>query len=199
MTAQDLLHKAQAEIGVCEFPSNSNNVKYNTWFYGKQVKGAAYPWCCAFVSWLFKENPALCKKSASCVDLLSWFEKKGQIVKTPKAGDIVFFKYSTNARRTNHVGIVESVSGRTINTIEGNTSVTSNDNGGKVMRRRRTGNIVAYARPAYSPEIKKSNEEIAHEVIAGEWGNGEERKRRLEAAGYNYETIRKIVNDLLKG
>jgi hypothetical protein len=43
---------------------------------------------------------------------------------------------------------------------------------------------------------KKSNEEIAKEVIAGEWGNGADRKKRLTAAGYNYSTIQKIVNKL---
>ena len=200
MTATELLNKARAELGVAEFPMNSNCVKYNTWFYGKKVVGAGYPWCCTFVTWLFRDNQSLCKKSASCLDLLSYFEKRGRIVKTPQAGDIVFMKFSTNSRRTNHVGIVESVSGKTINTIEGNTSITSNDNGGKVMRRKRTGNIVAYARPNYDAGVKKkSNDEIAHEVIAGEWGNGVDRKKRLEAAGYNYEEIRQIVNAILRG
>lgn len=41
---------------------------------------------------------------------------------------------------------------------------------------------------------KKSNEELANEVIAGKWGNGDERKKRLEAAGYNYKAIQDIVN-----
>ena len=199
MTAQELLRKAQAEIGVCEFPSNSNNVKYNTWYYGRRVSGASYPWCCTFVTWLFKEDQSLCKKSASCIDLLSYFEKKGQVVKTPKAGDIVFFKYSTNTRRTNHVGIVERVEGKTVFTIEGNTSVTSNDNGGKVMRRRRTSNMVAFARPAYQSQTTKSVDEIAHEVISGEWGNGEARKKALKDAGYDYEIIRQRVNEILRG
>ena len=44
---------------------------------------------------------------------------------------------------------------------------------------------------------KKSNEQIAKEVIEGKWGNGADRKRRLEAAGYNYNEIQKIVNRLL--
>ena len=34
---------------------------------------------------------------------------------------------------------------------------------------------------------KKSNEEIANEVIRGEWGNGEDRKNKLIAAGYDYK------------
>lgn len=46
---------------------------------------------------------------------------------------------------------------------------------------------------------KKSNEEIAEEVIAGKWGNGEDRKNRLTSAGYNYSTIQGIVNQKLGG
>lgn len=41
---------------------------------------------------------------------------------------------------------------------------------------------------------KKSNEEIANEVIAGKWGNGAEREKRLTEAGYNYNAIQSIVN-----
>jgi GH24 family phage-related lysozyme (muramidase) len=41
---------------------------------------------------------------------------------------------------------------------------------------------------------KKSAEEIAAEVLAGQWGNGEARKRALENAGYDYTAIQKIVN-----
>ena len=39
-----------------------------------------------------------------------------------------------------------------------------------------------------------SNEEMAKKVIAGEYGDYPERKTRLEAEGYNYEAIQKIVN-----
>ena len=46
--------------------------------------------------------------------------------------------------------------------------------------------------------VKKSNEEIAQEVINGLWGNGEERKKKLTSAGYNYSAIQKIVNELVK-
>lgn len=46
---------------------------------------------------------------------------------------------------------------------------------------------------------KKSNEEIADEVIAQKWGNGQDRKNRLANAGYDYNTIQAIVNQKLKG
>ena len=45
---------------------------------------------------------------------------------------------------------------------------------------------------------KKSNEEIAKEVIKGLWGNGAERKKKLIAAGYDAVAVQKIVNKLCK-
>lgn len=45
---------------------------------------------------------------------------------------------------------------------------------------------------------RKSNEEIAKEVINGEWGTGEERARRLEEAGYNYRDVQELVNSMVK-
>lgn len=44
---------------------------------------------------------------------------------------------------------------------------------------------------------KKSNEEIAREVILGKWGNGYARKTRLTKAGYDYKKIQSIVNKMI--
>ena len=44
----------------------------------------------------------------------------------------------------------------------------------------------------------KSIEAIAKEVIDGKWGSGEERKKKLTAAGYNYEAVQKKVNELIQ-
>ena len=44
---------------------------------------------------------------------------------------------------------------------------------------------------------KKSNQEIAKEVIDGKWGNGKARKEKLKKAGYNYSTIQKLVNEMI--
>ena len=46
----------------------------------------------------------------------------------------------------------------------------------------------------YEKETKKSNEEIAKEVLAGKWGNGNARKKALEKAGYDYKAIQDIIN-----
>lgn len=45
---------------------------------------------------------------------------------------------------------------------------------------------------------KKSVEEIAREVIAGKWGNGQDRVNRLTAAGYDYNAVQAKMNALLK-
>ena len=45
---------------------------------------------------------------------------------------------------------------------------------------------------------KKTVDELAREVIRGDWGNGAERKNRLTAAGYDYSAVQKRVNELLK-
>ena len=46
---------------------------------------------------------------------------------------------------------------------------------------------------------KKSNYDIATEVIAGRWDNGEKRKNKLTEAGYDYTAIQNIVNERLRG
>lgn len=40
---------------------------------------------------------------------------------------------------------------------------------------------------------------VAREVIAGQWGNGDARKKNLEAAGYNYKEVQDAVNQILNG
>ena len=44
---------------------------------------------------------------------------------------------------------------------------------------------------------KKSVDELAQEVIDGKWGDGEARKKKLEAAGYDYNAVQDRVNEML--
>ena len=155
-TVNQVLDIAESQIGVTEYPPNSNSCVYNDEFYGHSVSGQNYPWCCTFVWWCFAQfNPCLVKKTASCMDLGQWFKDNGQWGATPHVGDVVFFKFNTNNRWTNHVGIVKEVidGGLKIKTIEGNTSVTSDDNGGAVMERTRSSNIVGYGHPKYDEDV----------------------------------------------
>ena len=77
--ASDLLATARAELEVREVPAGSNCVKYNTAYYGREVRDTAdvkYPWCMVFIWWLFQRAgvPELfCggKKTASCGALMA--------------------------------------------------------------------------------------------------------------------------------
>lgn len=71
---------------------------------------------------------------------------------------------------------------------------------GNVDLNRLTGNkkeswFVVGSDPKPKTTKKKSNAEIAKEVLAGKWGNGEERKEKLTKAGYDYNAIQKLVNE----
>ena len=157
-TVNQILALAKSQIGTTEYPPNSNNVIYNTAYYGHDVqdgvptKNDKYPWCAVFVWWVFNQfSPCLVPKTASCMNMGDWFKANGRWGATPHVGDVVFFKFSTNNRWTNHIGIVKEVldGGAKLITIEGNTSTSSDDNGGAVMERTRTSNIVGYGRPKY--------------------------------------------------
>lgn len=47
-----------------------------------------------------------------------------------------------------------------------------------------------------APAEKKTVVDIANEVIAGKWGNGDERKNRITSAGYDYAEVQNAVNAL---
>ncbi|SFE14051.1 N-acetylmuramoyl-L-alanine amidase [Peptostreptococcaceae bacterium pGA-8] len=54
---------------------------------------------------------------------------------------------------------------------------------------------IAPSKPA-QPTTGKSIETLAREVLAGNWGNGDDRKANLESAGYNYYAVQARVNEL---
>lgn len=157
-TADEIIVVARKYIGVAE--TGVNNVKFNTAYYGKAVNGSAYPWCAVFVWYVFKEANAANlyyggQKTAYCPTLMQYYKDKGQLYKTPKVGDIVFFNFS-NGSVAQHVGIVTSVGSNTIKSIEGNTSSLNNTNGGEVRERTRyLTSCVGFARPAYSQPTAK--------------------------------------------
>lgn len=158
-----LLSTAQKELGVKEAPSNSNNVKYNTWYYGRAVSGKDYAWCMAFVQWCFDQiGKRLPFMTASCSALLNWYKsnKPECIVREPLPGDIIIYNFG-------HTGIVESVTASSITAIEGNTAagnVGSQSNGGGVFRRVRSKTLVtAYIRPY--PEMPAKEEDDNMDVV----------------------------------
>ncbi len=154
--AAKVIQIAQTQIGTKE--NGTNNVKYNTEYYGHSVHSEAYPWCCVFVWWVFKQAGLSNLfygggKTAACATLMSWFKSKGQFhTSNPQPGDVVFFDF-TGSGVSHHVGIVESVkSNGTVITIEGNTS-------NMVKRLTRSSSIMGYGRPSYSTSTSETTNE----------------------------------------
>ncbi len=63
----------------------------------------------------------------------------------------------------------------------------------------RMGRIAAEVNSRLSAQPAKSVDDVAREVIRGEWGNGSDRRQRLEAAGYDYNAVQDRVNAILTG
>lgn len=57
-------------------------------------------------------------------------------------------------------------------------------------------NLTAWDKREVQPQLKPVDT-VAREVIAGQWGNGENRKARLTQAGYDYNVVQAKVNEML--
>ena len=146
-----VLKWAESQLGVIEWPTGSNKVKYNDWFYG--VAGHTGAWCMAFVQWIFtRAGLPLPVHTASCTVLANYAKAHKQWVTAGyKPGDILFMHWGKDASVTEHVGIVKAVIGKYVVTYEGNTSLFSQANGGSVMERNRAyANITGAYRPWYN-------------------------------------------------
>lgn len=150
-----VLYIAASQIGIKEYPANSNRTKY-----GEEYGMNGQPWCVMFVWWVMREAGFLGfaqNKTASCTQLYNRYKSQApeQVVYgNYKPGDLALMDFSGKRLVTQHIGIVEKVStdGKTITLIEGNTSVNgSQDNGGAVLRKVRSSKeITAAIRIKYS-------------------------------------------------
>lgn len=141
-------------------------------------------------------------RECSCEQFIKIFKNKGIWIEdgtiTPKVGDIILYNWGAtkqpNDGAADHIGLVVRVNGKNITAIEGNKNNSVSYRGivaGHV-------NIRGYARPKYKAEGSYDVDKVARDVIAGKYGNGEDRKKKLTAAGYDYNTVQKRVNELLK-
>lgn len=171
MTARALLDLARAELGTVEYPPNSNKVKYNTAYYGREVAGSEYAWCAVFLWWLFREAGASRlyyggQKTAYCPALMSYHMSRAQGVTDYRPGDIIFFNFNGKSN-AQHVGICESWDGENVTTIDGNTGTGNEANGGAVMRRTRDRKyIVGAYRPDYTEDTM--DEEMIRTIVRQE-------------------------------
>ena len=158
-SASALLTLARRALGVTEDPQGSNRVKDTTAYYGREVSGDSYPWCCVFLWWLFREAgaPELFYgggRTASCGTLAAYAKRNGLFVSgNYRPGDLVFLRFGGTAIQ--HIGIVERVAADgSLVTIEGNTGSDSDANGGQVQRRNRP---LRYAAGAYRPRYEEES------------------------------------------
>ena len=161
----NVISKAREYVGVSEYPPESNNVKFNTDYYGKEVydsSTATYPWCVTFLWDIFRMSEAekvFCDgiKTASTEIVYSHYKDKNMLFSKGQRGDIILLLTAEAGknRRVNHAGIVVGANtDGTYETIEGNTGSGDIANGGMVMTRKRSFDgkgytIVGFARPDY--------------------------------------------------
>lgn len=178
-TINNLLELARRQLGVKEDPPGSNKVKYNTWYYGREVSGAAYPWCMVFVQWVFdRASVKLPTRTASCGALMRAAQAAGcWVTKGYRPGDVVIYDFPGGAA-TDHCGIVEAVDDSRVSAIEGNTSSSNDADGGAVERRTRRLSLIAGAvRPTFDEEV----EEMRYNTVA-------------ECPDWARETVQKLID-----
>ncbi|MDR1590215.1 MAG: CHAP domain-containing protein, partial [Oscillospiraceae bacterium] len=103
-----LLEIAKSDVGVKESPPNSNRCKFNTWYYGKEVSGSAYPWCMAAVQYWFNQAglSSLIMRTASCTALMNWAKQRKQFVTSGyRPGDVALYQFDSDPE-SEHTGII---------------------------------------------------------------------------------------------
>lgn len=204
-TAKNYIANCKKYLGYGE--SNGSHKKIIDIFNSSKLKSFSVSyddaWCAAFISAMAIETnmDKLIPISANCDEMY----KKGVIMGIaitkdkwiPKIGDIVFYDWNLNGE-LDHVGAVESINGINIHAIEGN----KNDSVSYRNINYKNGTITKILRPRYETEEKnptyKSYCNAVLATINGKYGNGENRKKKLENLGYDYNKVQSIVDILLK-
>lgn len=213
MEVGKFMDRVRAQVGIKENPPGSNKVLYNTWYYGKEVSGSSYPWCMTFCQWCYAMSKvSLPIRTASCTELMNAAKKAGNwVTKDYRPGDLIIFTFNKN-RTPQHCGIVEKADRGSIVSIEGNTSLTSDDNGGSVMRRTRSlstvlgafrpvfeegidmtvDEFIAKLTPKQAYEIQKKAEGYSDTLVLPTWARTEGYWKAMKDAGF-------IKNDTPEG
>lgn len=215
-TAQDVLNVMRGWLGYSEYNGKFKQIidLYNSVRPLPRGYAVKYTdeWCDTTVSAAGIKAGAqdIIGRECGCEQHINIFKKLGIWIEdgtvVPKPGYIILYNWGDYSQPNNgvadHIGIVESVSGRTITVIEGNKNMS-------VERRSIPvgwGYIRGYAAPKYGTSTVKPPQapnktitEIAQDVIKGVYGNGDTRKNAIESMGYNYDEVQKEVNRILKG
>ena len=169
-------------------------------------------WCATFGSAvaILEGHTDIIPTECGCDAQIALWKAKGRWQENdayvPQAGDYIYYDWQDNGVGDNrgssdHVGIVESCDGKIITVIEGNKNDAVGERqiavNGKYIRGFGLPNYASKATKETTASGTKDVTEVAKEVIAGKWGNGETRKQKLKAAGYDYAAVQKKVNELL--
>ena len=198
--------------GTVRSPLGSNNVKYNTWFYGHTVDGAEFMWCAVYQSWVAaaaKIPTSIIPKNAAVRGMRDFFQARGRIFDTLRVGDLVLMISADESRR--HIGFVDMIrpDGR-FDSIEGNY----NDRVSRVTRSPSEPDIIGFGRPEYhkvqgeefdematKAEIKEAVREVVAEVVRDELAqarkmltNGGDGTGNVNKEKNNLQNIREVIN-----
>jgi cell wall-associated NlpC family hydrolase len=140
---------ATSEIGYAESPAGSNRTKYGRWFGLDGV-----PWCAIFVSWCYAQagrplgRIGYLKGFAGCQTGYDYWKKHNKLTSQPVEGDIVLFDWNRDGR-FDHTGIfVKDLGNGYFQSIEGNTSLANQSNGGQVQLRKRSYATAVFVHPS---------------------------------------------------
>ena len=216
MTKQEavnaVLNLARSEVGYHEKASNSGlddknvNAGAGNWtkyardldnlrnFYNGGKNG--YAWCDIFYDWLFVKcfgpelgRQMLCQPlnsaGAGCLYSAQYYRQYGRwITGTPEPGDQIFFSYA--AGEYSHTGLVESVSGGVVTTIEGNTS----DLVGRRSYAIGSSTIAGYGRPRWELAVNASSSNVSFESSVS--------SERVLKLGCKGEDVTELQKNLMK-
>ena len=163
-TARDVLNIARNDLGYKESPAGSNRTKYGEW-YGLNGQ----PWCMMAIQfWLNQAGVPVPLKTASCGSFMRAAQAHGQwVTGNYQPGDIVIMDFPGNKAKTDHCGIVVTALTDGVRTIEGNTGVGNDSNGGEVMERTRPlSAIIGAYRPHYAEEnVEKEKNPVTYKYL----------------------------------
>lgn len=211
MIAQDYIKQALSFLGIKEggfahkcIVNTYNSIRPLPVGYNLKITDS---WCAAFCSamaWMqqipsdrFPYECSVSRMVNRAKDLKIWVEDESV---TPKPGWLAIYSWkdpapgTDNKNTPNHVGIVEKVAVKNIYVIEGNYN-------NQVKKRKININgkfLRGYIALKFDETKEGTNADIAREVIAGKWGNGADRIKKLRKAGYNPDTIQALVNKMLQ-
>jgi hypothetical protein len=156
-TAAHAIEIAKGEIGVVEEGNNLTK-------YGEFTKANGLPWCGSFCNWILAQANVKVHSVVATAVGAHKFKEISRWNEMPELGDLAFMDFPHDGvDRISHVGIVVGIDGKTITTIEGNTSGNGDQrNGGMCVQKTRgyeknnkkklLNAVVGWGRPVYVGE-----------------------------------------------